>query len=338
MIPQKKTLNISSYNISELLMLHYANLMPAFYESQSTFMCGLYKRYGSIETANVMLCFARSAHLEIIRQREKDLNFNVSLEKFWNNFNNIKIPSEKIAYIVKITGIPKETVRRKINNLMELGFLSKNKKNKEYYWTLLPNKKEEYFKVVDYETKNLARFISRISKCLNISFDTKIIENEIKSQFSFYWYHYLSCQIDWLKMWQLKLKDNELLLISLQATIPTLQYIDKNMGKINLEDVHKIIGHVNRKDEAKNCSVGATSVSDVTGIPRATCIRKLEKLVNLGFLIRRDRNKRYVVNQISDARTKNIMKKENITNTIKTFSEYISIILNSLVHNRTSNL
>ena len=338
MIPQKKTLNISSYNISELLMLHYANLMPAFYESQSTFMCGLYKRYGSIETANVMLCFARSAHLEIIRQREKDLNFNVSLEKFWNNFNNIKIPSEKIAYIVKITGIPKETVRRKINNLMEIGLLSKNKKNNEYYWTLLPNKKEEYFKVVNYETKNLARFISRISKCLNINFDTKIIENEIKSQFSFYWYHYLSCQIDWLKMWQLKLKDNELLLIALQTTIPTLQYIDKNMGKINLEDVHKIIGHVNRKDETKNCSVGATSISDVTGIPRATCIRKLEKLVNLGFLIRRDRNKRYVVNQISDARTKNIMKKENITNTIKTFSKYISIILNSLVHNRTSNL
>ena len=53
-------------------------------------------------------------------------------------------------------------------------------------------------------------------------------------------------------MWQLKLKDNELLLISLQTTIPTLQYIDKNMGKINLEDVHKIIGHVNRKDEIIN--------------------------------------------------------------------------------------
>ena len=70
------------------------------------------------------------------------------------------------------------------------------------------------------------------------------------------------------------------------------------------------------------------------------CIKndKPEKSSNLGFLIRRDRNKRYVVNQISDARIKNIMKKENITNTIKTFSEYISIILNSLVHNRTSNL
>ena len=34
-----------------------------------------------------------------------------------------------------------------------------------------------------------------------------------------------------------------------------------------------------------NCSISATSVSEVTGIPRATVIRKLDKLVNLGFLI-----------------------------------------------------
>ncbi len=335
---EKEIKEILPRNLSWLLLNYTANLMAEFYEMQSTFLSGIYKRYKSIETANIILCLAKEVHLQIIRQRERNMNHDISLDNFWNNFNNISRPTQKIVYISNMTGIPKETTRRKIKKLINQNFVLLNKKNKEYYWTLLPNKKEEYFKVVDYETKNLAIFISKISKCLNINFDTKIIENEIKSQFSFYWYHYLSCQIDWLKMWQLKLKDNELLLISLQTTIPTLQYIDKNMGKINLEDVHKIIGHVNRKDEAKNCSVGATSVSDVTGIPRATCIRKLEKLVNLGFLIRRDRNKRYVVNQISDARTKNIMKKENITNTIKTFSECISIILNSLIHNRTSNL
>ena len=148
MLPLQKKHDLSPSDISELLKTHYADLMPAFYESQSLFLCNIYKRHRSIEAANIVLCFARNTHLEIIRQREKDLNFNVSLEKFWNNFNNIKKPSEKIAYIVKITGIPKETVRRKINNLMELGLLSKNKKNKEYYWTLLPNKKEEYFKII----------------------------------------------------------------------------------------------------------------------------------------------------------------------------------------------
>ena len=70
---------------------------------QSSFLSGIYKRYGSIETANIVLCFARNTHLEIIRQRERDLNFNVSLENFWNNFSKIQKPYEKIASIVNIT-------------------------------------------------------------------------------------------------------------------------------------------------------------------------------------------------------------------------------------------
>ena len=128
MLPLEKNITVSPINISELIKTHYANLMQAFYEVQSSFLCGIYKRYGSIETANIIICFARNVHLEIIRQREKDLNFNVSLENFWKNFNNINKPAEKITSVVKITGIPKETVRRKISNLIEIGFLEKDKK------------------------------------------------------------------------------------------------------------------------------------------------------------------------------------------------------------------
>ena len=36
-------------------------------------------------------------HLEIIRQREKNMNHDISLENFWNNFNNISRPTEKIV-------------------------------------------------------------------------------------------------------------------------------------------------------------------------------------------------------------------------------------------------
>ena len=35
-----------------------------------------------------------------------------------------------------MTGIPKETVRRKIKNLMNSGFLLKDKKNNGYSWNL----------------------------------------------------------------------------------------------------------------------------------------------------------------------------------------------------------
>jgi len=333
MLPLRKNNQLTSVDIAKLIQTHYANLMQSFYELQSSFLCGIYKRYGSIETANIILCFSRNVHLEIIRQREKDLNFNVSLESFWKNYNIINKPHEKITSIVKITGIPKETVRRKIKNLMEKGFLEKDKQSRSYSWNLSEKEKNSFLEIINDETKSLSSFISKILKDLGIKPNSKIVEDEIRAQFSFYWYHYLSCQLEWLKWWQLKLKDNDLLLIALQTTIPTLQFIDKNMQSVNLDNIFKLIGQVN-KSECNNCSVSATSVSEITGIPRATAIRKLEKLVNLGFLVRETKTKRYSINQSLDARTKNIMNKDNVSFTIKTFSEYIAIILNSLIQNK----
>ena len=195
---------------------------------------------------------------------------------------------------------------------------------------------DEFYKIIDYDTKSFSKFISVIIKKLNIKLNTDVIEKEIHSQFSFYWYHYLSCQLDWLKWWQLKLKDNDLLLIALQATIPTLQYIGKMAKEVSLDEVFTIIGKINKKSDNQSFSVSATSVSEITGIPRATCIRKLDKLVNLGFLIRELKTKRYEVNQSTESRTKNIMNKDNVTFTIETFSEYIAIILNSLIRGKNS--
>ena len=123
--------------------------------------------------------------------------------------------------------------------MAETGFLLKDKKSRGYHWELPEKEKETFFNIIDCETKNLSVFISKIINDLGIKIDRKKIEKEIQSQFSFYWYHYLSCQLNWLKFWQLKLKDNDLLLISLQAIIPTLQFIDKNIGEVNLDNVFK---------------------------------------------------------------------------------------------------
>ena len=322
-------MKISPENITDVLKDNYYGVMSIFYETQSSFLSGIYKKYNGIETANIALCFLRNLNLEIIRQREKDLNFDISLENYKNNINKINKPVEKISSIVEITGIPKETARRKIKKLLSSGILSNSNKNKGYTWNFLSKTKESYSQSLE-EIKALSKFTQKFASLLNLNLEMKTIEQEIRSEFSFYWYHFLSCQLQWLQMWQYKLKDNDLLLISLQATIPTLNNSNKNSKNLNIDNLYKIIGKTAQKENDKEIAVSATSVSDITGIPRATCIRKLNKLVMLGFLLREEKSKRYFINQNSNERTRTILTNENVGKTITIFSHYLSIILNSL--------
>ncbi len=169
---------------------------------------------------------------------------------------------------------------------------------------------------------------------MNLNLNMNNVEKEIKSHFSFYWYHFLSCELDWLKLWQTKLKDNDLILIILQTIIPTLKSVEKKSGSINLDNVFKIIGKSQDKKNINDIAVSAASISEVTGIPRATCMRKLDKLAGLHFLVRDEISKRYSINQNIELRTKNIMTKENVTTTIDIFSRYFSIIINALLNNK----
>ena len=94
------------------------------------------------------------------------------------------------------------------------------------------------------------------------------------------------------------------------------------------------MGHANARYEGSNTAISASSISEVTGIPRATCIRKLIKLEKLGMLVRESKTKRYYVNQNSEGRTKYIMTKENVQITVLIFSEFLSIMLNALMRNK----
>ena len=331
----KKKTEFSPEDISSLLKTHYAKLMASFYETQSDFLSGIYRRYGSIETANIILFFARNRHLEIIRQKERNLNFNISLNNFWDNFQNIPAESKKITSVVKCTAIPKETVRRKVKNLIKIDFLSNDKDNKGFYWNLTNKHRNDYIEIVNKEIKMFTRFLSEFANNLGLRLNHELIEEEIKLHFSFYWYHFLSCQLEWLKMFQIKLQDNELLLIVLQAIIPTLRYSDKKISpNLSSENIFKIIGEIDHERNLSKTSISASTIAQITGIPRATCIRKLEKLVSFGFLMREEKSKKYFINQNTKDRTKNIVTKEVVSSTIGIFSSYISIILNSLIFNQ----
>ena len=91
-------------NIEKILLDNFIDLMPSFYEMESSFLSGIYKRYGDIESGNIVIFFAKDLHLKILRKREINLAFNLSLDEFWHNHKNIIQDKKKNNYSCKKPG------------------------------------------------------------------------------------------------------------------------------------------------------------------------------------------------------------------------------------------
>ena len=287
MIPEQVK-NYSPDSVKKIFLQNPSTIMAEFNEMQTQFLAIRYKMNGNIESSNILTLLGKGLHLEILRIREKILNFDISLKNFlkMNDYIKKNIDSfnhgYKIVSIVKKTGIPKETVRRKLKKLIENKIISYDKKNKLYSYNLSSKNEPLFNNFISKDIHALARFVLCITNAMQLRLNLKDVENEIKNEFSFYYFHYYKCQLAWMKMWQDKVKDIDLIFISLQALIPTL----KNKKYINgsIENIHNVIGKSDIKKYDVNNTIGASSISDISGIPRATCVRKLEKLVKLGML------------------------------------------------------
>ena len=321
-------------HVEKILLDNFIDLMPSFYEMESTFLSGIYKRYGDLEGGNIVIFFAKDLHLEILRKRELDLNFNLSLDEFWNNHKNIIQKKKKIITIAKNTGLPKETTRRKMLSLIKTKHIKKTEKN-TIFWEPDSKSKDSYIEIILEQINSLSKFIFQQAKLMSLNIPISKIEKEIKNNYSFYWYHYLNTQLQYIKFWQEEFKDLEMLLIGLQTLIQTVKYL-KSTGKFKTLD--SLVLNKMSKDAAfvdiKNANISATSVSEVTGIPRANCIRKLKKYIQMKMIEKDPVTKRYylIPSQFSTtpaSSSSNILL-DGVRHTISIFSEFSSILLSSL--------
>ncbi len=305
--------NLSVVEIQKVYKDNYRKIIGEFMNIQSEFLSGIYNRYDKdLDAANIVLFFAKNLHQDTLRLRDNDLNIDISFSNFWNNHSKIRQKNFKIISIAKETGLPKETTRRKINNLIKNKMLEKQKNSVS--WKPVEKHKDSYNKIVTEELKQISKLIQVICVHLNITFSREKIADELKKYYSFYWYHYLNTQLKYLKMWQNRLNDLELLLISMQCLIQSNLNSEKGIN-----------------ENIKLGSVSATSISDVTGIPRATCIRKLDKLFKMKIIKKDQETKRYYFDN-KKIYNSNILKPDEVAeNTIEIFSDFFLIILKALL-------
>jgi hypothetical protein len=105
----------------------------------------------------------------------------------------------------------------------------------------------------------------------------KEIITSMKENFSFCWYQFNKFWFSYMDRWRNELKDLEVLCIGMVVVINAVQNKEFNPRK-NLRSFQKqLMGSDLR-------GVNAMSISEITGIPRPTVVRKLKYLIDKKFL------------------------------------------------------
>jgi len=281
-------------------------------------------------------------YLIIIYLKKKTLEFysknfiKLTYDEFYQK-NDLEIEKIYIKEISKDLNIPKESTRRKIAELQMKGIIKKKNKqlviNRSIY-TGVAGSKLDNSKNVWYLTKpvrtieRISRFLSKFSqvlvedKILSRPFKSEDIETIIKKNFSYIWKLYYEFQIPLLVKWKFLFDDLET--FHIWGICAVNDQFNNNMKNTSINTREDFIRDMFRPNPIEYKGINAMSVSDISGIPRATVIRKLNKLVENNFLIINDQ-KHY---KVKEAQLKKIIPiHKNVVNQLANFSQLIYNII-----------
>ena len=315
---------ILSETIKKKILENFTVYIKKFTPVQSNFLFDLHRQYHCLDSANIVLYFAKKAHQAVLRKKDYDLNYDLSFDKFWHNHKESNIENSTILEIAKVTNLPKETTRRKLLELTKQNVLVK--KNRHIFWNPSEEYKKNYNITVVQEIKYIAKLTKYVTDKVNLNFSNEEILNEYKKKFSFYWFHYLDLQMKWMKLWKEKLGDLEMVLILMQIVSLLASRVNEEVSHEKLFSEPTIVLKPNLNN--LNVSVSATSLSDITGISRATCIRKLNHMVHQKLVTQDKNSKRYYI--IPEALNKTLISKDLTEEVTGLFSEFYFIIIKAL--------
>ena len=215
-----------------------------------------------------------------------------SFDEFYSKAN-FEIPKINIIDLSRELNISKETTRRKMMELEKDGAINKIKKK-----ILLQRKGQEIQKPTD-SIMNISRVISHFSyyltkeKILKNQIPKNEIENKIRKNFTRCWQYFFDYQIPLITRWKKIFGDIETWTIwgncVYNQNLVLSKSIKKNENILKNDDAF-----IKRLNEFGNQGLNAMTISELTGIPRPTVLRKLKILINKKLLTK-DKNNRYLI-------------------------------------------
>ena len=303
--------------VTSVINKKFNNFVPAFYKFVSEWIINAYSNFKDIEMYMVLIYLVNN-DFKFYRKNGIQVDYNT----FYKD-KTLEIEEIKIIEISRDLQIPKESVRRKIIYLEKIGVIKRTRKkifiDRSAYETVQPIS----------ALKNMSYLISISSKILKQEneipyyFSSNEISEGIKKHFSFCWYEFYKFIFYYYFRWRKELGDFETLCIGLLIMSNASSNKDLVIQDIDIKKWSRRISY------ADKVGLNSMSISDITGIPRPTVVRKVNSLIKKGYA-KIDQKKLISLNIEKKVFSKTQKIQEQ---TIKEISELIYKILNKTTIN-----
>ena len=288
--------------INKVIQKKFALLSPYYYSFMSNWLIRAYKRYDDIDK---FLIIVYLIHKNLVFYKKNALV--VDYDSFYKD-RTIEIEKINISEISHDLKIPKESVRRKILYLEKKGLIKRiGKKIFVDRSTFLNAKATDTLKELCILLNEFNKLLKK-EKIIDSVFELKEIDRSIKNNFSFCLYQLNKFLFIYFNRWRPEMKDLETLTIAMLVVLNATQNKEFKPSKLSIKSYREeIMGSDLR-------GVNAMSISDITGIPRPTVVRKLKWLIDKKFLTIND--KKLISLDVRDGafkKTKNLQIKNTLS-------------------------
>ena len=305
---------INEKTIHRIIKKNFSKLAPFYYNLINNWLIRAYSHYKDIDKF-IIIIYLINKELIFIRRN----GLIVDYDTFYKD-KTVEVEKINISDISKDLQIPKESIRRKVLELEKKGIIKKTGKK------IFVDRSAFYAAQAVNTLKDLTVLLHEFSKVLKKDkigeriFEPNEISDSIKNNFSFCWYQFYKFIFIYTNRWREEVKDLETMCIGILVMLNASHNKSFKVKDLNLKTYQK---KVMGSDER---GMNAMSLSDITGIPRPTVVRKLKYLIKNNYITINEKKLLFINIQGTNLKRSSELQDANI----KTLSDFIYKVFNQI--------
>ena len=301
---------IDEKEIFKVISNNFSKLAPYYYVLISNWLIRAYNVHKDIDKY-IIVIYLINKDLIIFRRN----GLVVTYDTFYKD-RSIEIEKINLSDISKDLEIPKESVRRKILELEKADVIKKTGKK------MFVNRSTLVATQAIDTLKDMSALLFEFNKLLKNekAFTVDEISSSMKENFSFCWYQFYKFIFIYTNRWRREVKDLETMCIGILVMLNASHNKSFKVKDLNLKTYQKKIMGSDKR------GVNAMSLSDITGIPRPTVVRKLKYLINNNYITINEKKLLFIDIKGTKLKRSSDLQDANI----KTLSNFIYKVFNQI--------